>query len=108
MTMTKTLFDSAWASLPAARAQVRVDIVVIEKALCTGIARQRENSDEGQVVGAESLVRYLKTPTFDPAVKPGQIIEVDTTGNPQWSRVRVISRKDVEDVVHLETEAINA
>ena len=103
-------FNGIYASLTIARCQIRIGRTVIAKALCSGIGKLRENTDEGQYGAIDANVRLLVTDEPGGEIKTGTVIEVLQNGadeNTGWVSARVGGRFPIGGLTRLALEAVN-
>ena len=83
---------------------------MIAKALCAGIGKLRENTDEGQFGSIDANVRLLATDEPDDEIKTGTVIEILQNGQDEktgWVKARVGGRFPVGGLTRLGLEAVN-
>jgi len=103
-------FNAVYNSLVIARCKIRIGRTVIAKALCAGIGKLRENTDEGQVGSIDANVRLLATDEPDGEIKTGTVIEILQNGQDTktgWVKARVGGRFPVGGLTRLGLEAVN-
>lgn len=105
-TMTATTFNAVWGMMLDARCKVRIGGTrgtVIQKALTVGISREQFDTEQGSVNTATGNVRYLiaDEPRM---VAIGDVVEVDH-GKGEWTRFRVLGRREVGGMVTLRVDA---
>ncbi len=98
-------FESAYA-IPMIRGTVRLrKRDVIARAVCTGVERMREPSEQGLVTDPRGTVRYLLSEEPTPRVKPGDVLEIKLPYMTDYLTVRCEARNDIGGAVRLEVEA---
>jgi len=110
MSFETKAFNSIYASITIARCQIRIGRTVIAKALCAGIGKLRENTDEGQLGSIDANVRLLATDEPDDEIKTGTVIEILQNGQDTktgWVKARVGGRFPVGGLTRLALEAVN-
>ena len=107
MSFETKAFNSIYASITIARCQIRIGRTVIAKALCAGIGKLRENTDEGQLGSIDANVRLLATDEPDDEIKTGTVIEILQNGKTKWVKARVGGRFPVGGLTRLGLEAVN-
>ena len=103
-------FNAVYNSLTIARCKIRIGRTVIAKALCSGIGKLRENTDEGQFGSIDANVRLLATDEPDDEIKTGTVIEILQNGQDEktgWVKARVGGRFPVGGLTRLGLEAAN-
>ena len=103
-------FNAVYNSLVIARCKIRIGRTVIAKALCAGIGKLRENTDEGQVGSIDANVPLLATDEPDGEIKTGTVIEILQNGQDTktgWVKARVGGRFPVGGLTRLGLEAVN-
>jgi len=110
MSFETVAFDGIYESLVIARCQIRIGRTVIAKAICSGIGKLRENTDEGQYGAIDANVRLLSTGEPDGEIKPGTVIEVLQNGKDEktgWVSARVGGRFPTGGLTRLALEAVH-
>ena len=107
MSFETEAFDGIYESITIARCQIRIGRTVIAKALCSGIGKLRENTDEGQLGSIDANVRLLATDEPDDEIKTGTVIEILQNGKTEWIKARVGGRFPVGGLTRLALEAVN-
>ena len=110
MTVATDTFDSIYNTLTIARCQIRIGRTVIATALCSGIGKLRENTDEGQYGAIDANVRLLSADEPDGEIKTGTVIEILMNGADEktgWVSARVGGRFPIGGLTRLALEAAN-
>ena len=103
-------FNAVYNSLTIARCKIRIGRTVIAKALCAGIGKLRENTDEGQLGSIDANARLLSADEPDGEIKTGTVIEILQNGQDEktgWVKARVGGRFPVGGLTRLALEAVN-
>jgi hypothetical protein len=97
-------FDTMYATMTDAHAQVRIGTHIIEQALTTGRMQTSTETDLGSTRETEMNIR-VKEPDEDQRfpLTIGKAIEVNHAGR-GWERVRIMGRKNTAGIIMLEVE----
>lgn len=98
-------FDQIYENLVLARCKTRIGRKVIEKALCSGIGIDRENTDHGQYGGINANVRLLAADEPGGEIKNGTVLEILQEGKTVWIKARVGGRFTIGGLTRLTLEA---
>lgn len=108
MSAETAILDAAWASIPSARAQIRIDgQAVVARALCSGVGRTKESSDYGRALNTSDMVRCKTADIPAGKLGIGNVIEVSVAAG-SYEKVRIAGRKDFGGVSAFTVEAVNA
>ena len=110
MSFETEAFDGIYESLTITRCQIRIGRTVIAKAVCAGIGKLRENTDEGQYGAIDANVRLLSADEPDGEIKTGTVIEILMNGADEktgWVSARVGGRFPIGGLTRLALEAVN-
>jgi hypothetical protein len=106
MAGTTDIFDALYDSLSEARAVIRIGGQVSVPALCSGLERVREFTEQGR---GEQIADTVRCKTSDlPATGAaiGDAVEVSVNGG-AWIKVRVTSRRDTGGVTAFGVGSVN-
>lgn len=100
-------FDSAWAALPDARAQLRVGLEVIQRAISIANLRTAEMSNEGRYESATYKVRVRSADEskLNP-LKIDQRVDLKLAGSSEWMTMRVSARKETAGLITLNLDTL--
>ncbi len=104
--MAAEAFEAIYDSMTEARATLRVGgRETIARCLCSGLPRARVDTDEGQVLTAPTVVRYLKAEESRTEPEVGDTVELQSDAIGDRVRVRVVERLPHGGMVRLTVEA---
>ena len=90
--------------MPDARAEIRQGRLTMTEALCTGIGKDRQSSDQGQYESIDGLVRVVAADV--PArmkLVNGELLDVKPSGG-EWQTLRIGGRFEQAGVIRLSME----
>lgn len=103
----ETTLNDAYDALPECRAEVRIGVHVIPKAVTSGAMRVREETSQGSIDATEMNLRLLSKDEDNRfKLDIGRQIEIKTAGTDQWVRYRIIGRKQTAGIIMLQMEAL--
>ena len=109
MSIGAAAFESAYASLPDIRAQVRfARKTVVARALVAGIGGERTQTDDGMLVTPDASARMLTADVPATGTAYGAVAEIMPQGATEWTAYRIGGRHDVAGMTRLTLEAVNA
>ena len=102
-------FDSAYDSMPSARAQARYALSTIDEALSAGLVRQYSETDEGLY---EQFTGSIRVKAADiPSEWPdgdainGKVIEIVFAEETEWVRARVVAIEPKAGIIRMDVAA---
>ena len=107
MSFETDIFDANYEMLPQARCQLKIGHDEIETALCSGIERERIDTDQGQCKILSGDVWYKAVDGPPREIKIGDKLQISFDGD-DWLIARVSGNKaDRRETIRLKLESPN-